>query len=140
MITVSAQFPADIPHEVIAQTLAYIGGRIVDAAPVRTVQSVRKTAKKQSIDYQDLTVINKETGEVKREIDGVTVAKLIAKMNSARNRFNNSDGRSAGRYWSAHELEQVAKRRPDTYAQEYIRAFCSGLSHVKAEYTNGVQA
>ena len=141
MIQVSAQFPEGVSHEVIAQTLAYIGGRIIDAAPVRTVAKSRKvSATKPAADYQDLTVFNKETGEVKRDIDGVTVAKLIAKMDGNRKRFNNSDGRSARRFWTAHELEQVAKRRPDTFAQEYIRAFCSGLSHVKAEYTNGVQA
>lgn len=140
MIAVNVQFPEGVPHEVIAQTLAYIGGRIVDAAPVRTVAKSRKVSATKAADYQDLTVFNKETGEVKREIDGVTVAKLIAKMDGNRRRFNNSDGRGAGRYWTAHELEQVAKRRPDTFAQEYIRAFCSGLSHVKAEYTNGVTA
>lgn len=140
MIALSVQFPEGVPHEAIAQTLAYIGGRIVDSAPAVQVAKVRKAKAAKAADYQDLTVYDKETGEVKREIDGVTVAKLIAKMDGNRKRFNNSDGRSAGHYWTEKELAEVQKRRPDCYAQEYIRSFCSGLNHVKAEYTNGVTA
>jgi hypothetical protein len=141
MNTITVRFPSCVPADVIRQTLAYIGGQVIEAAAVRSPAPVRKVAaKKASIEYRDLTVYDKKTGAVKREIDGVTVQKLIAKMEGNRKRYHNTDGRSSGHYWTATELAEVTRRRPDSYAQEYIRSFCSGLSHVKAQYTNGVTA
>lgn len=136
MIALSVQFPEGVPHEVIAQTLAYIGGRIVDAAPVRTVAKSRKVSATKAADYQDLTVFNKETGEVKREIDGVTVAKLIAKMEGARKRAHSTVHRVFDDY--AKLLPRCRDEQVRT--AEYMTRFCSYSRHVKAEYTNGVTA
>lgn len=136
MIALSVQFPEGVPHEVIAQTLAYIGGRIVDSAPAVPVAKVRKAkaAKAPAVEYQDLTVF--KDGEEVRVIDGVTVAKLIAKMDGARKRAHSTVHRVFDDY--AKLLPQCADEQIRT--TEYMTRFCSYSHHVKAEYTNGVTA
>lgn len=140
MITVTAQFPADIPHEVLAQTLAYIGGRIVDHAPaLAQARKVKRAAAKPAVDYQDLPVYR--DGDEVRVIDGVTVAKLIAKMDGTRKRLNNSDGRNNGHFPDFDAMVKRCARDPGAdVAGDYVRLFCQNMRHVPAQYSNGVTA
>jgi hypothetical protein len=141
MQTYQVQFPAGVPFEVIAQSLKYLGGEIVGRAAVAPVRkaATRKVAKIDA-DFPPVIARHKETGEIIREIDGITAQKEIAKLMAEVKRGQSSSGRSACSYWTEKEFAAVAKRRPDTFAQEYMHSFCSRLSHVKAQYTNGITA
>jgi hypothetical protein len=136
MQTYQVTFPAGVPFEVIAQSLKYLGGEIVEGAAVAPVRkaSPRKAAAVQ--DYQDLTVY--KNGEAVREIDGVTVAKLIAKMDGARKRAHST----VHRVYPDFPAMQERLRKADHVnpAHEYMQVFCQDLRHVKADYTNGVKA
>lgn len=137
MQTYQVQFPADIPHEVIAQTLRYIGGAIVaDAAPA--VRKVTRKASKLDAEFPPVIARHKETGEVIREIDGITAQKMIAKMDGARKRAHAMVHRVYPDFPAmVHRLRNADHVNP---AHEYMQVFCQDLHHVKAQYTNGVTA
>lgn len=134
MQTYQVTFPAGVPFEVIAQALKYVGGEIVEraaVAPVRKPAASRKTAA--AVEYRDLPVY--KDGEVIREIDGVTVAKLIAKMEGDRKRRASFVSRRFDDY-----AKLIPRKPEEIRVQEYMGRFCSALHHVPAQYTNGVTA
>lgn len=102
-------------------------GAVVKAKPAAKARSRVDT------DFEPVIVRRKETGEVIREIDGVSVQKAITKLMVEVNKGKNSDGRRKGDY------PQLYKGAPLT-PEGYMLRFCQSRSHVPADYTNGVRA
>lgn len=136
MQTYIIKAPAHVSIEVINAALAQLG---VTVAPKVMRQKQPKPAR---IDagFPEVIVRNAETGEVTREIDGITAQKAIAKIMGEVRRRQNADGRNNAHFPDYDALVAGLERRGVDCAHEYITRFCSSLHHVKAEYANGVTA
>jgi len=111
--------PQDVPFAVIQAALANLGNV--------TIRPVISKAPKAEKTFQEPVIVYKN-GEPVDEINGVEVQKRINKIMAEVNR--QWDGRTK-RHFTGLEYNS---KDPHEVASEYIKQFCSGLSHVKTQY------
>ncbi len=138
MNTITVQIPDNTPLPFIVAALMPFGAQVIeDQAPAlpRVSRAPRKpAAKRETQEYRELiyTRPDGKGGRESVEMDGVEVAQRIRKLHAQVAAAWRNDGRSKGSFPQYREDRDTP--------EAYIKAFCSGLSHVPASYTNGVTA
>lgn len=118
----------------VRAALAHFGA-VVKAKPAARIKA------QAGQDWEPVIARHRETGEVIREIDGVSVQKAIAKIMTEVNKGKNSDGRHKGDYPNYPAMEQrLAKDPTANPGHDYAKVFCQNLHHKPAQYVNGVTA
>jgi hypothetical protein len=131
--------PDGTPLPFIVAALMPFGAEVIeDQAPAlpRVSSSPRKPkAKRETQEYRELIYTRPDGngGQEQCEMDGVEVAQRIRRIMAERAAAWRHDGRSKSHF---KPFDPEHGETPD----DYIRRFCSGLSHVPTQYTNGVTA